>query len=134
MPPHLDIRLLGEFRLFVDEQPLDTLNKPRQQALLAYLLLHRHAPQSRQHLAFIFWPDSSEEQAYTNLRKLFFQLRQALPEADNFLHADHQSLSWRSDASFTMDVAELEAALARLEKEKTVLTQTVEQVIRLYQG
>src|SRR3954453_23908042 len=112
MPPILRIQLLGEFRLFVDEQPLDTINKPRQQALLAYLLLHRYAPQPRQQIAFTFWPDSSESQAYTNLRKLFFQLREVLPEADVFLYANTQSLGWQSDASFSLDVAELEQALA----------------------
>jgi DNA-binding SARP family transcriptional activator len=29
-------------------------------------------------LLFSFWPDSTEAQARTNLRKLFYQLRQAL--------------------------------------------------------
>src|SRR4051812_34927466 len=108
MTPNLRIQLLGEFRLFANDQPLTSLNKPRQQALLAYLLLHRHAPQSRQQVAFSFWPDSSEGQAYTNLRKLFFQLRQALPAADTFLSATSLTLGWRLDSSFRLDVAELE--------------------------
>ena len=38
--------------------------------------------QLRQQIAFIFWPDSTEAQAFTNLRKLFFDLRQALPHAN----------------------------------------------------
>lgn len=45
------------------------MKQPRLQSLLAYLLLHRFTPQARQHVAFTFWPDSSEAQALTNLRK-----------------------------------------------------------------
>src|SRR5687768_17471263 len=104
----LRIQLLGEFQLLVNDQPLDTLHKQvRQQRLLAYLLLHRHTPQPRQQVAFSFWPDSSEGQAHTNLRKLFFQLRHTLPEADDFLYADAHILGWRRKAPFILDVAEV---------------------------
>src|SRR5215212_7708195 len=37
----LHIRLLGDFRLQVGETSVTTLNTPRVQALLAYVLLHR---------------------------------------------------------------------------------------------
>ena len=46
------------------------LGSARAESLLAYLLLHREAPQPRQRLAFLLWPDSSEPQARTNLRHL----------------------------------------------------------------
>src|SRR5260370_1310896 len=49
------------------------VNIPRLQSLLAYLVLHRTAPQARSHLAFLLWPDSSEAQAHSNLRQLFLQ-------------------------------------------------------------
>ena len=48
--------------------------------LLAYLLLHRSAPQSRQHIAFLHWPDSPESTARSNLRWLLKELRAALPQ------------------------------------------------------
>ena len=107
----LRVRLLGEFSLIYGDQPVMTVNTARLQSLLAYLILHRDAPQSRRYLAFLFWPDSSEAQARTNLRKLFHQLRQALPEADRFLHADLHTLQWRDDAPFSLDVAGFERAL-----------------------
>jgi DNA-binding SARP family transcriptional activator len=134
MTPNLHIQLLGEFCLLVNDKPLTTLNKPRQQALLAYLLLHRHTPHSRQQIAFSFWPDSSEGQAYTNLRKIVFQLRQALPNVDDFISADTQSLGWREDAAFTLDVAELEQALAKLQNGAIQVPETVERVVALYRG
>src|SRR5215467_12874226 len=90
--PTLHIHLLGEFRLFCDEAPVSTVNTPRLQALLAYLLLQRDAPQPRHHLAFLFWPDTNEAQARTNLRQLLHGLKQTLPEADLFVHTDAQTV------------------------------------------
>jgi DNA-binding SARP family transcriptional activator len=52
----LQVRLLGQFRLTVDDQPVDRPTTARLQSLLAYLLLHAGAPQSRASLAFAFWP------------------------------------------------------------------------------
>jgi predicted ATPase/DNA-binding SARP family transcriptional activator len=130
----LRIQLLDEFRLLMDGRLPISLNKPRQQALLAYLLLHRHAPQPRQQVAFCFWPDSTEGQAYTNLRKLYFQLRQALPQADCFLVADSQTIGWDATAPYTLDVAELDEALDHLEASETPDLALVEQVMKLYRG
>jgi len=130
----LQIRLLGEFRLAADSQPLDTVLKPRLQVLLAFLLLHRHTPQPRQRLAFSFWPDSSEGQAFTNLRKLVFQLRQALPLIDAFLTTETHCLGWRNDAPFQLDVAELEQALDQLDRLELPAVETVGRVVALYRG
>ena len=66
----------------------------------------RDAPQSRRHLAFIFWPDSNEGQARTNLRRELHNLRQALPNPDQFLNVEMKTLQWRADAPYTLDVAE----------------------------
>ncbi len=108
----LRIHLLGDFRLLWGDDLLTGFYHPRQQALLAFLLLHRHAPQSRRHLAFTFWPDSSEEQAHTNLRNLIFKVRRALPAPDRFLAITAQTVQWRLDAPYLLDVAEFEAASA----------------------
>jgi len=112
MQPILCIRLLGEFSLICNEASLTTVNTPRLQSLLAYLLLHRDTRQSRQHLAYLFWPGSSDAQARTNLRNLIHQLRQALPDAPKFLCTDGATIQWRPDAPCTLDVAEFENALA----------------------
>ncbi len=107
----LQIHLLGDFHLDYGGQAVTGIATARLQALLAYLVLHRHAPQLRQHLAFLFWPDTSETQALTNLRNLLYKLRHVLPEPDHFLVQDNQALQWRPDAPCTLDVADFEAAL-----------------------
>src|SRR3954452_16129957 len=104
--PILRIELLGSCQISVGTQPITNLNTSRLQALLSYLLLRSGIAQSRQQLAFLFWPDSSDEQARTNLRTLLHRLRTALPQADKFLTVDQQTVEWQADASFTLDVAD----------------------------
>ncbi len=109
--PTLHIQLFGDFSLTYGNESVTGVNTPRLHSLFAYLVLHRDAPQLRQHLAFLFWPDTSEAQARNNLRQTLHQLRHALPDANRFLHADARTLGWRQDAAFILDVAEFERAL-----------------------
>jgi DNA-binding SARP family transcriptional activator len=100
------------------------LKTARLQSLLAYLVLRRNAPQPRSKLAFLFWPDSTEAQAHTNLRNLLHHLRRALPEADLFLQADAGTLGWRPDTPCTLDVADFENALAQAARAEETRHQT----------
>jgi DNA-binding SARP family transcriptional activator len=100
---------LDGLRLHIDDTPV--LDHPRLHVLLAYLVLHRHAPQARQHLAFLLWPNSTETQARTNLRGLLHRLRQALPDIDRFLSLDAQTVQWHSDVLCSVDVAAFEREL-----------------------
>ncbi len=109
--PLLHIQLLGDFHLAYDDRPLNTVNQARVQSLLAYLLLRRHAPQARHHLAFTFWPDDDETNARNNLRKMLHQLRHALPDDAQFLVTDANSVQWLPSSPCRLDVAEFEAAI-----------------------
>lgn len=115
----LQICLLGDFHLnswdAPDRQLAQGVNTPRLRSLLAYLLLHRQAPQARQHLAFVFWPDVSEAQARNNLRQALHQLRQALADAERFLQTDTYTVWWPPNPAYRLDVAEFEAAAAHAE-------------------
>jgi DNA-binding SARP family transcriptional activator len=84
-PPVLRARLLGPVDLRSGAQQLAPLESARAESLLAYLLLHRDAPQPRQRVAFLLWPESTEAQAQTNLRKVLHVLRRALPDADRLI-------------------------------------------------
>ena len=66
--PTLRIHLLGEFLLLSGETPVTTVDVPRLQSLLAYLVLYHGTPQSRSRLAYLFWPDTTDSQALSNLR------------------------------------------------------------------
>lgn len=128
-PATLRIRLFGACQLTEGDQPLRGIASARLQSLLAYLLLHAGIPQPRQHLAFLFWPASSESQAHSNLRKLFHQLRQVLPEPEQFLCYDNATIQWRADAPSTSDVGELGQLLKQIEYDQlnlNLLTRLVE--------
>jgi DNA-binding SARP family transcriptional activator/tetratricopeptide (TPR) repeat protein len=105
-------RLLGTMDLRFGVRPLPPLDSVRAESLLAYLLLHRDAPQSRQRLAFLLWPDSTERQAHTNLRKVLHTLRRALPDADRLFEIRPRTLQWRAGAPLWLDVEQFEQALA----------------------
>ena len=109
----LHIQILGGFSVLADGSPVPGFHQPRLQALLAYLLLNRQAPQSRQYIAFQFWPDSTEKQARNNLRRLLYSLRKALPRADSYLKVTTETLHWLADAPLELDVARFELSLTK---------------------
>jgi DNA-binding SARP family transcriptional activator/tetratricopeptide (TPR) repeat protein len=139
MEPTLHIRLLGGFSLIYADRQVTGLNTMRLQSLLAYLVLHRDVPQPRQHLASLFWPDTTEAQARNNLRQLLHQLRQAFPDALHFLSADKHVMHWHPITPFSLDVAEFEQALmeasaATRRHDQHVLQAALERADRLYRG
>jgi predicted ATPase/DNA-binding SARP family transcriptional activator len=127
--PTLRVQLLGDFYLVYDHQPVSKLDSPRLQSLLAYLLLHRNAPQARQHVAFLFWPDSTESQARNNLRQALYLLRHALPDADRFLCLEPHAMQWLPDSPFALDVADFERAA-----EQAQSLESLRHAVNLYHG
>jgi DNA-binding SARP family transcriptional activator/tetratricopeptide (TPR) repeat protein len=134
--PILHIRLLGGLGLAHGDQAVTRVSSPRLHSLLAYLLLHRDTPPLRQHLAFVFWPDSSEAQARNNLRQILHELRHALPDADRFLVADARTAGWRASSTFELDVAAFEAALAEAAATRGEAAEraALERAAELYRG
>lgn len=133
----LAIQLFGEFQVTANGAVMTALHQPRLQSLLAYLLLHRHAPQSRQQMAFLIWPDSSEAQARANLRKLLYYLHRALPAAHPFLLYDKKNVQWNQSALYRVDVVEFDAFLAQAdtaEKDEDPATAALVAAINLYHG
>jgi DNA-binding SARP family transcriptional activator len=139
MPSMLQVRLLGEFSLTYDDRSVTGSIAGRSQALLAYLILHRHAPQLRQRLAFQLWTDSTDTQARTNLRKTLSQLRHTLPQADQLLVIDAKTLQWQPSLPFTLDVIQFEDAVRSAQMAESTLAPDVvrsalEQAVEVYRG
>ena len=72
----LYVSRLGE-QVIVDESGVRTRSS-RLAALVVFLAAHAGAPQPRQRIAGLFWPESGEAQALTNLRRELHHLRHAL--------------------------------------------------------
>jgi len=144
----LHIRLLGDFALSLGESPVaadgmslraTSHSGRRLQSLLVYLLLHSDAPQPRQHIAFLMWPDSSEEQALANLRTLLFHLRHDLPSLVPYVRVDRNTLQWYSDDSVEIDIFQFEQVLAQADQAEQqddthAQVQHLQNAVDLYRG
>jgi predicted ATPase/DNA-binding SARP family transcriptional activator len=109
MSPTLRIRLLGEFSLNYDDAPLTTVNIPRLQSLLAYLVLHRAQRQRRSVLAGLLDPDAPESHARHALSQAIWQLRRNLPD---LIESDRDSVGLSPRAALWVDVLEFERLTA----------------------
>jgi DNA-binding SARP family transcriptional activator len=110
----LHVSLLGE-QVVSDGDGRVLLRSSRTIALVAFLVTHADAPQTRQRIAGLFWPDSTDEQALTNLRRELHHLRAVLPTS-GALVVTSRDLCWRDTPAVTVDVRvfgrERRAALA----------------------
>jgi DNA-binding SARP family transcriptional activator len=83
--------------------------------LVAFLAFHAGSPQARQRIAALFWPDSTDAQALTNLRRELHYLRQILRD-DPSLVVTPRDLCWDDTGSCRVDLrvfdTERQAALA----------------------
>ncbi len=86
----------------------------RSVALVAFLVVHAGSPQPRQRIAGLFWPESTDGQALTNLRRELHQLRQVLGDEPSLV-VTAADLCWRDTETCRVDLrvfsAEREAAL-----------------------
>ena len=128
----LRVRLLGDPEVRDGTGVIDAFASPRLQSLLGFLVLHRNVAIARRRLAFLFWPDSSEPQARTNLRQALHHLRYALDEPERFLRLDGRAVQWRADAPAHIDVVEFDRAVA--EAAGTYGDEALERAASLYGG
>ena len=113
MAPELLVRCLGRLSLrccAAAEQTPGDLPLPatlKAQSLLAYLIVHRDRPQSRDHLAEIFWGDRPEHNARRSLATALWQIRRCLP-GDDFILADANTVQFNPRSAFWLDMVEFE--------------------------
>ena len=97
-------RLFGPLDIRIGGAPITPLTSKRGRSLLGYLLLHRDPAPSREALAYLLWPDSSEDQARTNLRNLLHTLRRGVPEIEGCLSITNRTVQWRPETRLWVDV------------------------------
>lgn len=134
MSSNLQIKLLGEFCLTADGLSITGVNSERLQALLAFILLHRDAPQLRQQIAVYLWPDATDADAKANLRRRLHELKQLLPQIDRWLRVETKTIQWVQNEHYWLDVAEFETAIATSPSSPPAQIQALEQAAKRYQG
>jgi DNA-binding SARP family transcriptional activator len=135
----LRLQVLGGFSLTLANSPQVFAIPPRIQVFLAYLAIHKVTPQSRTHIAFMFWPDSCEEQAHANLRKLIFHLHKEWSELSPYFHFNSGSLQFNPSVEVQIDheifISSISRAVAaRRRGEVSVEEAALDDAIRVYNG
>ena len=102
----LEIRLFGQFEVQRDDTLVEIPSRPAQ-SLLAYLVLNPGIAHRREKLAGLLWPDSTEANARSYLRKALWQIRKSLAvgstEEDEYLLVDDISIGFNSQADYWLD-------------------------------
>src|SRR5450631_679772 len=98
----LHVSLLGE-QAITDDGTAVRGRSSRTAALIAYLVAHAGSPQARQRIAGAFWPDSTDAQALTNLRRELHHLRQILGDEPSLVVTSRE-LCWRDTTTWRVDV------------------------------
>ena len=135
--PSLRVRLFGQLDLRMDDRRLGPIESARCRSLLANVLLHPDVAQSRQRLAFLLWPDSSEGQARTNLRNLLHTLRRTNADVEQLLEVTPRTVRRRPNVPCWVDVVEFTAALAEAdttEEGSDGMVAALRRAVELYAG
>lgn len=111
MAEGLHIRLFGGFDIRLDGRRPVGFRSMRLQRFLALLAL-RDGAQPRARIAFELWPDSTECQARTNLRKLLHEFRAAIPGSEAFIETGPGEVRWRDGMRSRVDVLRFRDAVA----------------------
>ena len=74
----LHVSLLGEQTILDDRGGSVRGRSSRTVVLVAFLVVHAGSPQARQRIVGLFWPESTDAQALTNLRRELHHLRQTM--------------------------------------------------------
>ena len=114
----LRVSLLGEQAITNDGTGV-RVRSSRGVALVAFLVVHAGVLQARERIAGLFWPESADGQALTNLRRELHHLRQVLAEEPSLV-VTSRDLCWRDTETCRVNVrvfdlerkAALEAAAA----------------------
>jgi len=106
------LRLIGGFQICSDRQEI-VLSAKKSRALITYLALNAGAPQSRESLAALFWGNTADRHARSNLRHTLHTIRRALggDVASRLIVTRREAVEWPTDAA-DVDVNRLRALVA----------------------
>ncbi len=140
----LHVTLFGKFCAQRGERKLDGFDSQKVQELFCYLLLNRRRPHPRETLASVLWDHCSTAQSRMYLRRLLWQLQQALhagtrPEEKDLLLVEKDWVHIDPAADLWLDVTAFEAAYNRVRgvpgqllKPETV--QALREAVQLYKS
>lgn len=128
MADTLELRLLGNPQVRLGGREVKDFISAKVQALFFYLAVTGQS-HSRDHLAALFWGNSSETSAKRSLSKALSNLRQLI---GSHLLIERQDVAFNFDLPHQLDVAVFEATVARARSETNL--NDLKEAADLYQG
>lgn len=134
----LQVSLLGEQTITDGRTGAVRLRSSRTVALVGILAAHAGSPQTRQHIAGMFWPDSTDAQALTNLRRELHNLRQILGDEPSLV-VTSRDLCWRDSETChvdlrTFDIERKAALTAAKSGDSEAILAHADRAVAQYQG
>jgi DNA-binding SARP family transcriptional activator len=121
MSSRLILQFLGLPQVYLDDKPVST-DRRKAIALLAYLSVNDvgNARQrySRESLSALFWPNYEQSKAFSNLRRVIWEVHQAVGEA--WLIAERESVQLNPEAEIDLDVARFTDLLSQSHQQTDV--------------
>ena len=124
----LKISLLGAPQVELDGTPVTGFVTRKAEALFYYLAATGRM-HTRDALAALFWPDTSDSRAKKNLRDLLFNLRQLLGD---YLIITRNTLTFAQDRPYWLDVEQLRTQVKQATSSAGL--EALHNVIALYHG
>lgn len=101
------ISMLGTLDVSFGTHTMRPLPTQKARALLAYLIVHRSSPHSRERLIELFWPDSDPEKSRQSLNTALWALRKAIKETgcdpDHYIEAGKLTVRWIGAAEIDVE-------------------------------
>jgi len=109
----VEARLLGAFEIHIDGLLVENWRGNRGRMLLAYLLLHRSRPLSRDALGGVFWPDAAPDVVRNRLHVALYGLRRDLRNLTPHPIVVHgrAGFSFHRDVDFWLDTEAFREAI-----------------------
>jgi DNA-binding SARP family transcriptional activator/predicted ATPase len=129
----LSVRVLGQFQVSLDEEPVSGFASDKVRALLAYLVSSPERPHRREVLAGLLWPEFPERSARTNLRNALANLRRVIRDRDAsppFLHSTRQTVQFNGQSDYWLDADAFEVLIATTPP----VSENLEQAVGLVRG
>ncbi|MDR2985681.1 MAG: AAA family ATPase, partial [Nocardiopsaceae bacterium] len=133
----LHVCVLGEQSITDERTASMRIRSSRSVALIAFLAVHAGSPQTRQRIAGLFWPESSDGQALTNLRRELHNLRQIMGDEQSLV-VSPRDLCWRDSPTCRVDLrvfdSERTAALAAAARDTSEVLAHGDAALASYRG
>ena len=133
----LHVSLLGEQAITDDRAGSIRGRSSRVVALIAFLVLHAGSAQARQRIGGLLWPESTDAQALTNLRRELHHLRQILGDEPSLVVTPRE-LCWSDTKTCRVDVrvfdTQRKAALAAAADDDDGILRHASAAIAAYRG